>query len=102
MSCCLLWQDHAFAFLSEGVRIEAPSATHPRGLVEVQGIWRNDGQRYTVQLVPVAGGAATRRGLQAHALPAGIGSRTSGCGWGGRWWHMCSWSGWQQMSPMPL
>ena len=57
--------------------MEAPSSSKPAGAIEFTGTWRGDGQRYRIELQPVVGGAAMGRGVQAHAVPLGIGGRTS-------------------------
>lgn len=72
-------QGHAFAFDQSSVRITPPSPTARGGVIEFTGTWRGDGQRYQIRLLPVAQGAATGRGVQAHAVPLSIGGRASEC-----------------------
>jgi hypothetical protein len=72
----------AFAFDQHSVRIAPPSVAQPEGAVEFTGTWRSDGQRYSVRLLPVAGGAGGAstgrgRGVQAHAVPLSSGARAS-------------------------
>eukprot|EP00882_Tetradesmus_deserticola_P011787 GHRQ01012473.1.p1 GENE.GHRQ01012473.1~~GHRQ01012473.1.p1 ORF type:complete len:218 (+),score=58.84 GHRQ01012473.1:180-833(+) len=73
-------QGHAFAFDQASVRIQPPFAVPPEGAVNFTGTWHGDGLRYQVRLLPVSGGAAVGKGVQAHALPLSTGARSTSAG----------------------